>query len=183
MVPLPSDRSARSRIFPGRVSERRTLPLLGLGRVYFRRTQKAFGTAMRLCASLFRRRRGPAGLRDFFVSVEIAACTPCAQGFSACARRGWYRPPGRRPAAPRPRFSACARRGWYHYPRCAPRAAETLDGRLSKRLFYRFLRSVGAVPRTMSIFLRIYRIFCQQLQLQMLLCYGTQIRIAGGKNE
>ena len=29
-----------------------------------RRTQKAFGTAMRLCASLFRRRRGPAGLRD-----------------------------------------------------------------------------------------------------------------------
>ena len=31
-----------------------------------RRTQKAFGTAMRLCASLFRRRRGPAGLRDLF---------------------------------------------------------------------------------------------------------------------
>ena len=31
-----------------------------------RRTQKAFGTAMRLCAPLFRRRRGPAGLRDLF---------------------------------------------------------------------------------------------------------------------
>ena len=29
-----------------------------------RRTQRAFGTAMRLCASLSRRRRGPAGLRD-----------------------------------------------------------------------------------------------------------------------
>ena len=29
-----------------------------------RRTQKAFGTAMRLCVSLSRRRRGPAGLRD-----------------------------------------------------------------------------------------------------------------------
>ena len=28
---LPSDRSARSRISPGRVSERQTLPLLGLG--------------------------------------------------------------------------------------------------------------------------------------------------------
>ena len=28
-----------------------------------RRTQKAFGTAMRLCVSLFRRRRSPAGLR------------------------------------------------------------------------------------------------------------------------
>ena len=31
-----------------------------------RRTQKAFGTAMRLCVSLSRRRRGPAGLRDLF---------------------------------------------------------------------------------------------------------------------
>ena len=29
-----------------------------------RRTQKAFGTAMRLCVSLSRRRRGPAGLRN-----------------------------------------------------------------------------------------------------------------------
>ena len=54
VVSLPSDRSERSRIFPGRVSERRTLPLLGLGRVYSRRTQRAFGTAMCLCASLFR---------------------------------------------------------------------------------------------------------------------------------
>ena len=52
----------------GRVSERQTLPLLGLGPVCFRRTQKAFGTAMRLCASLFRRRRGPAGLRDLFAT-------------------------------------------------------------------------------------------------------------------
>ena len=50
----------------GQVSERHTLPLLGLGPVCFRRTQRAFGTAMRLCASLFRRRRGPAGLRDLF---------------------------------------------------------------------------------------------------------------------
>ena len=35
----------------GRVSERRTLPLLGLDRGHSRRTQRAFGTAMRLCAS------------------------------------------------------------------------------------------------------------------------------------
>ena len=34
------------------------------------------------------RRRGPAGLRDPFSSVEIVACMPCAQGLSACARRG-----------------------------------------------------------------------------------------------
>ena len=27
------------------------------------------------------RRRGPAGLRDFFVSVEIVACMPCTQSF------------------------------------------------------------------------------------------------------
>ena len=58
---LPSTRTARSRTSPGRVSERRTLPLLGLGRVCFRRTQKAFGTAMRLCASLFRGVAAPLG--------------------------------------------------------------------------------------------------------------------------
>ena len=34
------------------------------------------------------RRRGPAGLRDLFAFVEIAACTPCTHGLSACARRG-----------------------------------------------------------------------------------------------
>ena len=61
---LPSTRTARLRTSPGRVSERQVLPLLGLGRGCSQRTQKAFGTAMRLCASLFRRRRGPAGLRD-----------------------------------------------------------------------------------------------------------------------
>ena len=37
----PSERSARSPTSPGRVSERRTLPLLSLGRVYARRTQRA----------------------------------------------------------------------------------------------------------------------------------------------
>ena len=58
---LPSTRTARSRTSPGRVSERRTLPLLGLGRVCFRRTQKAFGTAMRLCVSLFRGVAAPLG--------------------------------------------------------------------------------------------------------------------------
>ena len=50
----------------GRVSERQTLPLLGLGRGHSRRTQRAFGTATRMSASLSQRRRGPAGLRDLF---------------------------------------------------------------------------------------------------------------------
>ncbi len=58
---LPSERSARSQTSPGRVSERRTLPLLGLGRGHSRRTQRAFGTAMRLCASLFRGVAAPLG--------------------------------------------------------------------------------------------------------------------------
>ena len=60
---LPSDCFTRSQTSPGRVSERQTLPLWGLGQGCSRRTQKACGTAMCLCASLFRRRRGPARLR------------------------------------------------------------------------------------------------------------------------
>ena len=104
----------------GQGVERQTLPLLGLGRGYSRRTQRACGTAMRLCASLSRRRRGPAGLRDLFTFVEVAACTPCAQGLSACARHGRY-----------------------HYPRRALRVLETPDGRLQKRLTCRFPRSDG----------------------------------------
>ena len=58
---LPSTRTARSRTSPGRVSERRTLPLWGLGQGCSRRTQKAFGTAMRLCVSLSRGVAAPLG--------------------------------------------------------------------------------------------------------------------------
>ena len=45
----------------GRVSERQTLPLLGPGRWRSRRTQRACGTAMRLCASLSRGVAAPLG--------------------------------------------------------------------------------------------------------------------------
>ena len=75
---------------------------------------------MRLCASLSRRRRGPAGLRDLF---------------HFCRNCGLY--------ILRSGLSACARHGRYHYPRRALRAVETPDGRLSKRLTCRFLRSGG----------------------------------------
>ena len=102
----------------GQGVERQTLPLLGLGRGCSRRTQKAFGTAMRLCVSLSRRRRGPAGLRDLF---------RFCRNRDLYIRRSW--------------FSACARHGWYHYPRRAPRVVETLDGRLPKGFICRFLRS------------------------------------------
>ena len=61
VVSLPSVRSARSQTSPGRVSERQTLPLLRLDPVCSRRTQRAFGTAMRLCVSLSRGVAAPLG--------------------------------------------------------------------------------------------------------------------------
>ena len=130
VVSLLSARFARSPTSPGRVSERQVLLLLGLGRGCSQRTQKAFGTAMRLCASLFRGVAAPLGCVIFSVSVEIAACMPCAQGLSVCARRGGY-----------------------HYPRCTLRAVETPDDRLQKRLTCRFLRSDGRSSPHDSYFL------------------------------
>ena len=64
---LPSERSARSQTSPGRVSERRTLPLLGLGRVYSeeRREPRDSDALMRVAVP---RRRGPAGPRDLFAT-------------------------------------------------------------------------------------------------------------------
>ena len=70
----------------GRVSERQVLPLLGLGRGCSRRIQKAFGTAMRLCVSLSRRRRGPAGLRDPCSHVDCSAGRLCCKLSSAVVR-------------------------------------------------------------------------------------------------
>ena len=87
VVSLPSERSARSQTSPGRVSERRTLPLLGLGRVCSRRTQKAYGTAMCLCASLSRRRRGPAGLRRPTPPAERTVLAPISPRVQLCLRR------------------------------------------------------------------------------------------------
>ena len=107
----------------GRGLKRQTLPLLGLGRGCSQRTQRAFGTAMRLCASLSRRCRGPAGLRDLF---------RFCRNRDLYIRRSW--------------FSACARHGWYHYPRRAPRVVETLDGRLPKGFICRFLRLPSSTP-------------------------------------
>ena len=46
-----------------------------------RRTQKAFGTATRLCASLSRGVAAPLGCVIFFAFVEIGICTSGAHGF------------------------------------------------------------------------------------------------------
>ena len=86
---LPSTRTAHSRTSPGRVSERQVLPLLGLGRGCSQRTQRAFGTAMRLCASLSRRRRSPAGLRDLFRFCRNCGLYALRSGpFRVCEARG-----------------------------------------------------------------------------------------------
>ena len=77
----PRSVSHVSETLRGQVSERQTLPLLGLGRGDSRRTQRACGTAMRLCASLSRGVAAPLGCVIFFVSAEIGICTSGAHGF------------------------------------------------------------------------------------------------------
>ena len=81
VVSLPSARSACSRTSPGRVSERRTLPLLGLGRGHPRRTQRACGTAMRSCASLSRGVAAPLGCVICLQLGDVAVFSLCAQYF------------------------------------------------------------------------------------------------------
>ena len=95
---LPSERSARSQTSPGRV--------------YSRRTQRAFGTAMRLCVSLFR---------------GVAAPLGCVIFFQFCRNCDLYA------------MRACARQGGYHHSRRALHVVETPDARLSKRLICYFL--------------------------------------------
>ena len=85
---LPSTRAARSRTSPGRVSERRTLPLLGLGRGCSQRTQKAFGTAMRLCASPFRGVAAPLGCVIFSLLPKLRLVHPALSAFRMCETRG-----------------------------------------------------------------------------------------------
>ena len=81
VVSLLSVRSARSPTSPGRVSERQVLPLLGLGRGCSQRTQRAFGTAMRLCASLFRGVAAPLGCVICLHFGDVAVFLLCAQYF------------------------------------------------------------------------------------------------------
>ena len=58
----------------GQGVERQTLPLLGLGRGCSRRTQRACGTAMRSCASLFRGVAAPLGCATLLVYRGIYIC-------------------------------------------------------------------------------------------------------------
>ena len=91
---LPSTRTARSRTSPVRVPERRALPLLGLGRGYSQRTQRAFGTAMRLCASLSRGVAAPLGCVICLQLGDVAVFSLCAQYFLNVRGGGGITTPG-----------------------------------------------------------------------------------------
>ncbi len=64
VVSLPSTRTARLRTSPGRVSERRTLPLWDLGREVLPKDAESLRNSDALMRVAVPRRRGPAGLRD-----------------------------------------------------------------------------------------------------------------------
>ena len=57
------------------------MPLLGFGRGCSRRTQRACGAAMRLCASLFRGVAAPPGCVIFLQFGDVAVFSLCAQYF------------------------------------------------------------------------------------------------------
>ena len=95
-----------------------------------RRTQRAFGTAMRLYASLSRGVAAPLGCATFLLLSKLRLVRPALRVF------------------PRVRDE-----GWYHHSWCALRASETPDGRLQKRLTCRFLRSGGRSSPLDSYFL------------------------------
>ena len=65
----------------GRGLKRQTLPLLGLGRGCSQRTQKACGTAMRLCASLSRGVAAPLGCVICLQLGDVTVFSLCAQYF------------------------------------------------------------------------------------------------------
>ena len=69
---LPSERSTRSQTSPGRVSERQTLPLLGLGREVLPKNEESLRNSDALMRVAVPRRRGPAGLRDPVAAARSA---------------------------------------------------------------------------------------------------------------
>ena len=72
----PRSVSHGSETLRGRDLKRQTLPLLGFGRVYTRRTQKAFGTAMRSCVSLSQGVAAPLGCVIFFPLSKLRLLRP-----------------------------------------------------------------------------------------------------------
>ena len=65
----------------GRGLERQTLPLLDLGQGYSRRTQRAFGTAIRVCASRSRGVAAPQGWVVFLLLSKLEFVHPAFRAF------------------------------------------------------------------------------------------------------
>ena len=86
---LPSERSARSQTSPGRVSERRTLPLWDLGREVLPKNAESLRSSDALMRVAVPRRRGPAGLRNLFLLLsELWLVHPALSAFRMCETRG-----------------------------------------------------------------------------------------------
>ena len=85
---LPSERSARSQTSPGRVSERRTLPLWDLGQEVLSKNAESLRDSDALMRVAVPRRRGPAGLRDLFRFCRSCGLYTLRSVLSECARRG-----------------------------------------------------------------------------------------------
>ena len=86
---LPSTRTARSRTSPGRVSERRTLPLWDLGREVLSKNAESLRDSDALMRVAVPRRRGPAGLRDLFLLLsELWPTHHVFSAFRMCETRG-----------------------------------------------------------------------------------------------
>ena len=100
VVSLPSERSTRfgNPAWPG--FKTANFAAFGPWPGVLPKNAESLGTAMRLCVSLSRGVAAPLGCVIFSVSVEIAACMPCAQGLSVCARRGVV-------SIPSARFTCC----------------------------------------------------------------------------
>ena len=89
VVSLPSERSARSQTSPARVSERQTLPLLGLGREVLSKNAESLRNSDALMRVAVPRRRGPAGLRDLFSFLpKLRLVRPALRAFRVCVTRG-----------------------------------------------------------------------------------------------
>ena len=91
----------------GRGLERQTLPLLGLGWMCSPKTQKACGTAMRLCASLSRGVAAPLGCVICLQLGDVAVFSLCAQYFLNVRGGGGITTPGVLCVLPKRRTTAC----------------------------------------------------------------------------
>ena len=100
MVSLPSERSARfgNPAWPG--GRTANFAAFGSWSEALLKDAESLRDSDALMRVAVPRRRGPDGLRDLFTFVEVAACTPCAQGLSVCARRGVV-------SLPSARFTCC----------------------------------------------------------------------------